>query len=243
MQMERELGATTRSRLRPHPPSCKFCGIIRGHVDLYESNPLIETEREIPYESTEFVAFPDAAPIGRGHFMIVPREHVLSVGRLDQRIRQHVIDTAEQLIDAIGTRFSELEPYCFEHGSSEGDETIGCSITHAHFHVFFAEVGLLTEFEWNEVYDEFDGIMDAWRRFGRHDYYLLGKFNDPIYGHEILEDPELKCNQFLRKIVSEKLGHPELSDYRRYEDSNEKDELFPTIESTHELLERASTVT
>jgi len=52
-------------------PDCIFCKIAKG-----------KERAEVIYEDDKFIAFKDANPKAPIHFLIVPREHILSVDHL-----------------------------------------------------------------------------------------------------------------------------------------------------------------
>ena len=55
-------------------PSCVFCTIAAG-----------ETEAERVLEDDDFVAFLDQRPVFKGHVLLVPREHVVTLPDLPPR--------------------------------------------------------------------------------------------------------------------------------------------------------------
>lgn len=219
--------------------SCKMCDIMSGSIDVYESNALVEKGKEIPYESDEFAVFPDAAPLGYGHVLIVPKTHVLSMARLPKAKQRRSLSLARAFVEHVsnGHDWAEYTPFFLEHGSCEEDQKVGCSITHAHFHVFFQHDDALDDADVLADLTEFDGVEDAWDYAGESDYYLLGEFGTETYASKVSEAAELKCTMLLRKLFARQLDDPDIADYQRYEsESADADELLPTVEETHELL-------
>jgi hypothetical protein len=129
-----------------------------------------------------------------------------------------------------------MEMYFFEHGSSEEDEKFGCAITHAHFHHLYAPNDLLPS-EINNHLKEFDSVLEAWEKFGNDDYYLIGQVGSLVYGTNVIESPELKCDMYLRKQIAGKLGFPERADYLRFSEPNpDEDSLSEAVIHSHKLL-------
>ena len=57
-------------------PACLFCQIAAG-----------ETEASIAWSDDDFVAFLDIRPLFKGHTLLVPREHVVTLPDLPARLR------------------------------------------------------------------------------------------------------------------------------------------------------------
>lgn len=75
----------------------------------------------------------DVAPIAPGHCLIVPRDHVLSVGQADPRTRAET-ELHMSLIRGAFRSVFKSDAVFFEHGQCSGDEIEGCGIGHAHMH-------------------------------------------------------------------------------------------------------------
>lgn len=218
---------------------CKMCGIMSGDVDVYNSNALVEDGKEVPYDSDEFAVFPDAAPLGYGHVLVVPKAHVLSMARLPKSQQRQTLSLARSFVGHVSEEheWGKYTPFFLEHGSCEEDQEVGCSITHAHFHVFFQHDDALDDADILDELHEFEDVEAAWDHVGESDYYLLGEFGENAYGSKVAEAAELKCTMLLRKLFARQLDDPNIADYQRYEsESANTDALFHTVEETHELL-------
>jgi histidine triad (HIT) family protein len=98
--------------------SCVFCGIIAG-----------ETTSSIVMKSDDVVAFLDARPLFKGHVLVVPRAHVVTLGDLP----------SEQLAPFFGAvqRISRAVPEaCAAQGSFVAmNNVVSQSVPHLHAHV------------------------------------------------------------------------------------------------------------
>lgn len=215
---------------------CDFCGILRSRVAIGATNPYVDGFFDVPFRSGEFVAFPDAAPLGPGHVLVVPDRHVLSAARLDADARARLLAVVHHLASELSTPDGTV-PWVFEHGSSEADESAGCGITHAHFHLVFCRPGVVDGSVGIDGFRTYPSVEDAWRAFRSGDYYLLGRLGGDVHGARVRESGELKCSMFLRKLIARRLGRPELADYRRYESSG-RDDLLDGIDRTYSALAR-----
>lgn len=196
---------------------CTFCEIINGASDVMDNNIHTESRYGVPYESRNFVAFPDGAPLSQGHTLLAPKSHNLSFSRLSETLRDEAIGEIHYLKNQLCKKFSNATPYFFEHGSTEADETLGCSTTHAHFHLLFVEDESLF-CEWNGSGDfiKYPNISEVWTQMGEHDYYLFGRFGASVFAHTVIEDPSLKCRMFLRKLFANRMEQPDVADYLRF---------------------------
>jgi diadenosine tetraphosphate (Ap4A) HIT family hydrolase len=213
---------------------CSFCGIVHGSGEIGATNPELDREFDIPFQTQDFVVFPDAAPIAPRHSLIVPRSHVLSFARLGAG-RQYA---TQMLVNYLTMQLSAPEdhvPYVFEHGSKEADETVGCGITHAHLHVLYIPAGCLNDVDHIEEFTEYSDVRAAWDALGQEDYYLFGRVGGTVRATVVQEAAELKCSMFLRKCFASQMGRPDLADYRRYQ-TDGPDDMLGEVARTHDGL-------
>src|SRR5215467_8416526 len=67
-------------------PACVFCSIVAGEVDA-----------ELVLESEDFVAFLDARPVFKGHVLLAPRDHVVTLPDLPAELRDGFLAAAQRL--------------------------------------------------------------------------------------------------------------------------------------------------
>jgi histidine triad (HIT) family protein len=97
---------------------CLFCQIVAGEVDA-----------EIVLDEAEFVAFLDIRPVFKGHVLLVPREHVVTLPDLSARLRDGFLEAAQRLASAV---VSELGA----QGSFVAmNNVVSQSVPHLHLHV------------------------------------------------------------------------------------------------------------
>lgn len=216
-------------------PDCGFCDIVDGSEPVGETNPLV-AELPIPLHTDRFVVFPDAAPIGPRHCLVVPRSHRLSFARLGLPARERATDLAADILQRLPSP-KGYKPVVFEHGSREetGAGSVGCSITHAHLHLLFLPDGAVSGFSHREEFTQYGGLTAAWDSLGRADYYLYGRPDGAVWATPVAEDPALACSMFLRKRFAAAIDRPDLANYRRYQD-HEADDMLPEVERTHRAL-------
>ena len=98
---------------------CLFCKIARGEIP---SNKL--------YEDDELLAFYDIAPQAPVHFLVIPKQHIESCGKIDGD-NSAVVAKAFELIAKL-TKENGIDS--FRVVSNCGEEA-GQSVPHLHFHV------------------------------------------------------------------------------------------------------------
>ena len=96
---------------------CVFCAIGRG-----------EDHAHVVLETADFVAFLDRRPVFKGHTLLVPREHVVTLPDLPAGLRDGFLEQAQRLSSAmlaIGAQGSFVAL----------NNTISQSVPHLHLHV------------------------------------------------------------------------------------------------------------
>jgi histidine triad (HIT) family protein len=97
---------------------CLFCGIVAGDV---AADVVLETEH--------LVAFLDTRPVFKGHTLLVPREHVVTLPDLPARLRDPFLEAgqllASAMVDGLGAQGSFVAM----------NNTVSQSVAHLHLHV------------------------------------------------------------------------------------------------------------
>lgn len=97
---------------------CVFCAIIAGEIPA-----------EIVLEEPDFVAFLDARPVFKGHTLLVPREHVVTLPDLPAGLRDGFLEAAQRLatavVDGLGAQGSFVAM----------NNVVSQSVAHLHLHV------------------------------------------------------------------------------------------------------------
>lgn len=100
------------------PTSCTFCRIVSG-----------ETSAHIVLESEHTVAFLDARPIFKGHTLLVPRQHVVTLPDAPAELLEPLFGTAQRLaaatVEAMGAQGSFVAM----------NNVVSQSVPHLHVHV------------------------------------------------------------------------------------------------------------
>jgi histidine triad (HIT) family protein len=97
---------------------CVFCSIVSG-----------ETPADVVLDEPAFLAFLDSRPVFKGHTLLVPREHVVTLADLPAELRDGFLEVAQRLsravVDGLGAQGSFVAM----------NNVVSQSVPHLHLHV------------------------------------------------------------------------------------------------------------
>ena len=97
---------------------CLFCAIVAG-----------EAPAHVVLDEPDLVGFLDVRPVFKGHVLLVPREHVVTLPDLPARLRDPFLEAGQRLATVMTT---DLEA----QGSFVAmNNTVSQSVPHLHLHV------------------------------------------------------------------------------------------------------------
>ena len=97
---------------------CVFCQIVAGEV-----------EAEVVLDDPDFVAFLDRRPVFKGHTLLVPREHVVTLPDLPAGLRDGFLEAAQRLATAV------VEGLGAQGSFVAMNNVVSQSVAHLHCHV------------------------------------------------------------------------------------------------------------
>ena len=97
---------------------CAFCSIIAG-----------ETRAEVVLDQPDFLAFLDARPVFKGHALLVPRKHVVTLLDLPAGLRDGFLAAAQVLAGAV------VEGLGAQGSFVAMNNVVSQSVAHLHLHV------------------------------------------------------------------------------------------------------------
>ena len=99
-------------------PDCLFCRIVAGEI-----------AGDVVLETYDLVAFLDHRPVFKGHTLLVPREHVVTLPDLPDRLRDPFLAAGQRLaaamVEALGAQGSFVAM----------NNVVSQSVPHLHMHV------------------------------------------------------------------------------------------------------------
>jgi len=99
-------------------PDCVFCAIVAGSVPA-----------EVVLDEPDFVGFLDARPVFKGHVLLVPREHVVTLPDLPAGLRDGFVEAAQRLATAV------VEALGAQGSFVAMNNVVSQSVPHLHLHV------------------------------------------------------------------------------------------------------------
>ena len=97
---------------------CVFCSIVAG-----------DTASDIVLDEPDLLGFLDARPVFKGHLLLVPRRHVVTLPDLPAELRDPFLEAAQRLaravVDGLGAQGSFVAM----------NNTVSQSVPHLHLHV------------------------------------------------------------------------------------------------------------
>lgn len=97
---------------------CLFCGIIAG-----------TTPATIVLETDEVVGFLDVRPVFKGHTLLAPREHIVTLSDLPESLMVPLFGTAQRVADAITSGLGAQGTFVAMNN------VVSQSVAHLHVHV------------------------------------------------------------------------------------------------------------
>ena len=131
---------------------CLFCGIVAGRVDA-----------EVVLEDEHMVAFLDHRPVFKGHTLLVPREHVVTLPDLPAQLRDPFLAAGQRLATAM------VEGLGAQGSFVAMNNTVSQSVAHLHLHIVPRTKGdglrgffwPRTKYDDREIHEYGDRIRDA----------------------------------------------------------------------------------
>jgi histidine triad (HIT) family protein len=99
-------------------PGCVFCSIVAGAVPA-----------DVVLDEPDFLAFLDRRPVFKGHVLLVPREHVVTLPDLPARLRDGFLEAAQRLATAM------VEGLGAQGSFVAVNNVVSQSVPHLHLHV------------------------------------------------------------------------------------------------------------
>jgi diadenosine tetraphosphate (Ap4A) HIT family hydrolase len=192
---------------------CISCAEMRG---ARESNLLWDLLGQeiglsyLLYESENFVVIPGAGAIVPGYSLIIPREHILSMGFLPSALDNEFVHVLGGVVAWLQAEFG-LEAHVFEHGAKSFREKGGACADHAHTQV--APLGPTNCFV-NRLQGDFatqrtDSYLDSAREI-----VAMGEGDPYLYTHSASHAGAIATatgakGQYFRRLMAAHVGRPD----------------------------------
>jgi histidine triad (HIT) family protein len=97
---------------------CVFCGIVAGEVPA-----------DVVLDEPDLLAFLDRRPVFKGHVLLVPRQHVVTLPDLPAGLRDPFLDAAQRLATAVVAGLGAQGSFVAMNN------VVSQSVAHLHLHV------------------------------------------------------------------------------------------------------------
>lgn len=190
---------------------CSFCAEVEGKTDhnlLASLMPDVDPVEFVLHETERFVVIPGVGAVCDGYVLIVPKEHVLSMGHLDTDHDRELSDLLGRLSRYLGEQYGATVT-AFEHGAESFRNRGGSCTDHAHMHVFPAGaaidlIGPLSKDFPIRPSTEFVPALRAQVKDRKRPYLWVRSGDGSMW----MTDAPHALSQYIRRILVAQLGRP-----------------------------------
>ena len=188
---------------------CAFCAEVNAvpeHNAFARLIPDVAPAHCVLHETEHFVVIPCVGSACNGYVLIVPKEHVLSIGHLNGKYDAELTALMGQICDYLTGHYG-LPVVAFEHGAESFRNRGGACTDHAHVHFLPAssQVDLVSrtraDFELRRVTD-LSSATHAQVAERRRPYLWIREQNETMW---ICDAPDA-LSQYIRRILLAQLG-------------------------------------
>ena len=128
------MGHASKSQAdNPNDPACIFCKIIAGEIPCHKL-----------YEDAQVLAFLDIGPLSRGHCLVIPKAHYITIDELPDSLAEACAVVLPQLSRAViaatgATAWNVLQ---------NNGKVAGQAVDHVHFHIIPRSEGDALGYRW-----------------------------------------------------------------------------------------------
>lgn len=191
-----------------------------------------EMPSEVLLATSRFIAVCDVAPLVPGHVLLMPRQHIGSIGLMSPEDCTEM-DSLRLKVAEVIRRNTGLPAIAFEHGLCDSNRRSECGIDHAHLHMLPNPGDLRSHLEENFDCREIDSLRSLPQAIGdRTEEYLLLVDYD---GKHVYAEAEEPTRQFFRRAISIAVKN----EHWNWHDQvilGDKMQARQTITATHEMF-------
>ena len=182
---------------------CVLCDVLAGSptVPFRQLFRPQEFRSERILDDHRFVVVADVAPLGAGHVLILPFEHISAIASMNPADCAQ-IDKLRSIINEVVQFRTGMPSIAFEHGLCRPDIAAeGCGINHAHLHVlpYPGDVrgALTSQYECTQL-SSLGALVDVATE-DTQEYLLLIDHR----GRHVFADLAAPARQFFRRVISD----------------------------------------
>jgi len=196
-----------------HRDICISCAEMQGATELNLLWDLLGEDIGLSYllhDGPNFVVIPGAGAIVPGYTLIIPRDHILSMGFLDSTHDEEFIHLLDGVKNWLQAEFGK-EAHVFEHGAKNFREKGGACADHAHTQV--APLGPTDRFVTN-LQADFDTHTTGTYLEAARQTVALGQGDPYLYTHSDTHGSAIAVatgakSQYFRRHMAAHIGRPD----------------------------------
>ena len=179
--------------------SCAYCNYLKEDT---------VNNTRIMYQSKHFFVFPTLGQIREGYLLIIPFEHVLSIGKMDTSVYEDFLNTLEDCEYLLNLAYGSSHVLVWENGSgSSAKGKAKDSIIHSHVHV--CPSSITSDMIRDHLGLKFDRIDINSLPLYSEDPYLLVRAEDKTKWDICSAKDVYIPRQYVRQLIAEELSLPE----------------------------------
>lgn len=185
-------------------PQCLLCDVLHdaettAFRGLFDREELVS---DVLTRANGFVVVADVAPLTRGHVLIVPDEHALSMADLSPAALAELEMLHSRVVSVIRAGYAS-EVVSFEHGLCDPNLSSACGIDHAHLHVVPLDAPVVPFFRNSFECREIGSLSELPQANEARQEYLLLIDQEGVHHFATAQVP---TSQFFRKMVADISG-------------------------------------
>jgi len=191
--------------------NCVFCEEFQCQSFILKNE---DFGNRVLYETENFKVLPGLGHIMEGYLLIVSKDHYISVGELPGKLFKELEELQNKVSQVISKNYGT--PVFFEHGPAACGNKGGSCIDHAHIHALPLEQSIFEDIkkDYNKYY-KIKSLEEIKQQFVKdQSYFFLETQSKDRY---IFPLSGIIPSQYIRKVIAEKTGQPEIWDWRQHE--------------------------
>jgi diadenosine tetraphosphate (Ap4A) HIT family hydrolase len=214
---------------------CNFCTLSSLSLTTNHTHKLSD---KILFSSDNFAVYVDRGALVEGWLLIVPYDHVICMGALSSELQRELDEVRTTMGAMLEQAFGSI--VVFEHGPSEPNQSVGCTVDHAHLHLVPTAIDLMEgvkdifphPLNWQPV----RGLRESRRYYEAGQPYLFLE-QRPGQG-QITTHPHFQSQMF-RQVIARGVGKPEQYNWREY---SQEANVLATIKRLEPWLNAGATL-
>jgi len=195
-----------------NPMDCVFCREFAGHTaTVFQELTGGQIPSRILHRTDHFLVFPPLGQFVEGGLLLATGEHLISFAYLPEEYYAELEDLIREIVDQLRRHYG-CAPVFFEHAPLAHGEKGTCCVDHAHLNIFPVQVDVHEHLR-HFPHFSIGSLRELGEISARQRGYL---FLQNIDGRRYVYQTGVVPSQYIRRIITAKLGMPERWHWREY---------------------------